>query len=90
MGLAFQVGQWSEIRTLGQLLLILSFFFGNFLLWDLLRGLLSFELELQQGHSLRQSNMHEYIDKYIECTRDDMNDMVQCIYIYILNNMMTR
>jgi hypothetical protein len=34
------------IRTLGQLLLDLSFSFGNLLLWDLLRGLFSFEFEL--------------------------------------------
>jgi hypothetical protein len=34
------------VSTLGQLLLDLSFFFRNLLPWDLLRGLLSFELEL--------------------------------------------
>jgi hypothetical protein len=60
------------IRTLRQLLLDLSFSFGNLLLWDLLRGLLSFELELQQCHSLRRSYMYEYKDKYRECTRDEV------------------
>jgi hypothetical protein len=35
------------VKALWQLLLDLYFSFGNLLLWDLLRGLLSFELELQ-------------------------------------------
>jgi hypothetical protein len=50
----------------------MSFSSGNLLLWDLLRGLLSFELELQQGHSLRRSYVYEDIDKYSECTRDEV------------------
>ena len=48
----------------------------------LLLVLLSHGLELQKCYPLRRSYMHEDIDKYRECTRDDMNDMVQCIYIY--------
>ena len=72
------------VRALRQFFLDLLFAFWNFLLLGLLLVLLSHGLELQKCYPLQRSYMHEDIDKYRECTRDDMNDRVQCMHVYIL------
>ena len=70
------------VRALRQFFQDLSFAFSNLLLLSLLLVLLSHGLELQKCYPLQQSYVHEDIDKYRECTRDEVQVWYDKMHIY--------